>query len=632
MVPRSEYPVEEVIRGRYGGLFGGQAQAPFLRTNHRLASSIVHFVDHFLAGRLRGLLPEEKRYWLLVPVTGVVAGLLAVLLVVLLKSVHELCWESSENVGEQIRNAHELKRVLIPTAGGLLVACYVHWWRRGTDLEGTAGLIEALSVGRGRLPALRTYLTSFVSIFAVGMGASVGREGALINSGAASGSWLGTAFRLRDHHVKVLLACGAAGGMAASYNVPIGATVFAMEVLLGSLALDLFGPIIVCSVIATAISRALLPSTVLYEIPDVLTLESEWEILVYLALGVVIGVVAVGFIRVFTGLKDLFRWLDRLRSLRPLVAMLILGVVGIWFPDLFGNGYDTVNGVLRDESDPTANWIHFLVLLPVLKILLTALCRAGDVPGGLFTPSLFVGALLGYSFGLGVAEAFSAGTIAPPQAYAMVAMGAMVAGTLHAPITGILMLFEMTQDYAMILPLMSACIASALTSRMLQPASLYTEPLRRKGIVLPDAKPPIWLRQPTVGDILTPEVETVHAAEPFHQVMEAFLRSPQEQDRLYVIRQDRTYLGVVSLHEIKAFFRGSEHFDTVIAADIMNTYFPVVYVDDPMSSAVELLAESDAERLPVLENPQSRKLLGSVSKRDLLVAYREANLARVKRP
>ncbi len=238
-----------------------------MRTNHRLASSIVRFVDRFLAGRLRGLLPEEKRYWILVPVTGVVSGLLAVLLVTLLRIIQEQCWGSSEDVGLGIRDTYELKRVLITTGGGLLVTFYVYCQRRSSDLVGTAGLIEALCVGQGRVPALRTFITSLVSIVAVGTGASVGREGALINSGAASGSWLGTTFRLREHHVKVLLACGAAGGMAASYNVPIGATVFAMEVLLGSLALDLFGPIIVCSVIATAISRALLNTTLLYQMP-----------------------------------------------------------------------------------------------------------------------------------------------------------------------------------------------------------------------------------------------------------------------------------------------------------------------------------------------------------------------------
>ena len=611
-----------------------------MRTNS-FSSNVVRFVDRFLAGILRGLLPEEKRYWLLVPVIGVVSGLLAVLLVRFLGLVHYLCWsyDQSQSLTDVIRATPVFMRILIPTGGGLLVALYVYFRRSSAHLEGTAGLIEALAVGAGRLPAVRTFITALVSIAAVGTGASVGREGALINSGAACGSWFGSVFRLRDHHVKVLLACGAAGGMAASYNVPIGASVFAMEVLLGSLALDLFGPIIICSVIATAISRALLDTTdPAFRIDSVVLagqyLESEWEILLYLLLGALVGVVSVGFIRVFSGIKGLFRWFDLLGSTRPLLAMFVLGIVGIWFPDLFGNGYDTVHAVLGGKA-LTGNWVRFLILFPVLKILMTALCRAGDVPGGLFTPSLFVGALLGLGFGLAVVEVFVHDTTGPPEAYAaayaLVAMGAMVAGTMQAPITAILMIFEMTQNYGIILPLMSACIASALTSRFLQGGSLYTEPLRRKGITLPHAKPPIWLRQPTVGDILTSEVDTVQAAAPFQQVMEVFLRTPQEHDRVYVVGQDGTYLGVVSLHEIKTFFRESEHLDTVIAADIMNTYFPVVCVKDPMSTAVELLAESDAERLPVLDDVRSRKLLGSVSKRDLLVAYREANLARVKR-
>jgi CIC family chloride channel protein len=207
-------------------------------------------------------------------------------------------------------------------------------------------------------------------------------------------------------------------------------------------------------------------------------------------------------------------------------------------------------------------------------------------------------------------------------------MGAILAGTMHAPITAVLMVFELTQNYGVILPLMSACIASTLVCRLLQRGSLFTEPLRRKGLAVPQALAPIWLRQPTVRDFINAHFDTVDAAERFEPLVEKFLRTPVDHDRLYVVDRQGAFLGVISLHEIKRFIRDSEHLDSVIAADILNSSFPCVYLEEPISRAIEILADTDAERLPVLENAENRKLVGSVSKRRLLAAYREMNIAR----
>jgi CBS domain-containing protein len=165
-------------------------------------------------------------------------------------------------------------------------------------------------------------------------------------------------------------------------------------------------------------------------------------------------------------------------------------------------------------------------------------------------------------------------------------------------------------------------------SHGLQTGSLFTESIRRKGILLPETLAPSWLREPRVGEFLNPSVGTVQAAEPFAKVMDAFLRTPLEHDRLYVVDRGGAYLGAISLHEIKLFFRESENLDPVIAIDILDSSFPVVFAGDPISRAIEILAESDAERLPVLDGSETRKLLGSISKRQLLTAYRHSTLAR----
>lgn len=598
-------------------------------------------LDSILEKFLRGLLPEERRYLVLVPVVGVLAGAVAFCLEELLYFVELTCWGEAARTEEGevsvLQGAENYLTeyfwlvVLIPTLGGALVALTVLLLKKKQRFGGTASIMEALAFKKGRIPLVSTLLEGVVSIGAVGMGASLGREGALVHSGSALSSWLGTRFRLADHHVKILLACGAAGGMAAAYNAPIGATMFAMEILVGSFALELFGPMIVCSVLSTTVYKMLLPETAeVYTIHPVVLGELgivELELVLDLILGAFLGLVAVVFIRVFSGLNVLFGWLGPVAYWKPILAMLVLGLVGLAFPQLFGNGYDTVNEVINGRHGFS---IQLLLLLPLLKILVTALCRASGVPGGLFTPSLFVGALLGCAYGIGVAGILPPDSVSNPGIFALVGMGAILSGTLQAPITAILMIFELTQSYEFILRLMIACSASALVSHLLQSGSLYTASLKQRGIFLPTASTPAWIRQPEVSTVLTTQVTTVSPSERFENLTRTFLKAPEGQDHLFVVNEDRVCLGVISLHDIKRFIHEAHNLEMVIAADIMNPSFPHVYAGDPVSKAIELLGEQSFELLPVLDGPEARRLLGTVSKRKLLVAYSEANLARQK--
>jgi len=594
--------------------------------------AFVRVLDAILARPLGGLLPQERRYWVLVPATGVASGLLAVAFVRLLALVQDLWGGGLPHLPEgdftaAVESTPTPMRILLPIAGGAVVAAMMLLFGRPNRTGGTAGLIEALAVGKGRLALRRTLFTSIASVTAVGAGASLGREGALLQSGAAVASWLGRVLRLEEHHVKVLLACGAAGGVAASYNVPIAASVFAMEILLGSFALELFGPIIICSVIATAISRTFIMGNYpAYVVPMFNLQDGELilDLMAAISLGLLIGVVSAAFIRLFSGLGQALGRAPSLEPLKPVLVMAVLAGIGLYVPHLLGNGYDTVNDALRG-SLPFS--IGGLLGLCALKLLVTALCRAGGIPGGLFTPSLFVGALLGAAFAV-AAKDLLGWEEAPVARFALLGMGAILAGTLKAPITAVLMVFELTRNYAVILPLMTACLASTLVSQLLVRSSIFTAPLHRRGVHVPLALTPLWIRQPKIESLLEPDVITVKAAEPFSAVVDRFLHSPLEHDRLYVVDDHRGYLGVISLHEIKLFLREAENLDSVIAADVLNSSFPYALVTQPVSRAIELLAESNAERLPVLEDAQTRRLLGSVSKRDLLAIYREGHVAR----
>lgn len=590
-------------------------------------------LDSLLAPLLRGLVPEERRYVFLVPCVGLLGGLVAVLLEKFLEVVQRAAWgvwlaaPSGEisvlAAAKELAFSRPAVVVAVPALGGVLVLIALLVLKNRERFEGTTALIEALAFRRGRLPLGATFAEGLVSIAAVGAGASLGREGAMVASGAALGSWLGRRFRLAEHHVKVLLACGAASGMAAAYNAPIGAAIFAMEVLLGSFAIELFGPIIVCTVLSTIVSRRIFGSLPVYCAVSY-TLAQEWEILLCLVLGGLLGLVSAAFIGVFAGLENLFRWMRPVHAVRPVVAMFLLGLAAVFFPQLLGNGYDTVNGVLGGQDRLSLRW---LLALPVLKIFFTALCRTSGVPGGLFTPSLFVGALFGYAFGLGV-EWLLPDRVSSPGMYGLVGMGAMLSGTLQASITAILMIFELTGDYSFILPLMTASMASAVVSHLLQAGSIYTEQLRRKGIYVPSASAPTWIRQTEVRSVLSPEVATISPTDRFPDIVEKFLRAPEGHEHLYVTQSDGTCLGVISLHDIKRFIQESGNLDSVIAADVMTESFPLLYADDPLSRAYELLSEHSFERLPVLDAPLTRRLLGTVSKRKLLISYSESNIPR----
>ena len=598
------------------------------KLDRKLPTGLQKHLDALLSSHLAGLLPEEKRYFVLVPLTGIAAGLLAVTFFYLLATIQSVWYQSGggDSFLTAVTRTPTSVRWLIPTVGGLLVAIVARLLGPSRRAGGTAGLIEALAIGQGKLPLRRTFATSLVSLAAVGSGASLGREGALVQSGAAIASWLGRTFRLHEHHVKVLLACGAAGGIAASYNVPIGASVFALEVLLGSFALELFGPIILSSVIATAVSRSfVLGNFPAYTVPPFqLSPDPAIDLLVAAFLGVTLGLVSAFFIKVLSAASYLLNKATRWQPVQPILVMALLGVVALTFPELLGNGFDTVNAVLRGDATPS---VALLLVLCGAKIVSTALCRAARIPGGLFTPSLFVGALFGAAFAL-LLESTLGGSTPPTAKYALIGMGAVLAGTIKAPITAVLMVFELTRSYSVILPLMAACLASTLVSHFLRRDSIFTAALVHKGIFVPMALAPTWMHQPRIDSLVNPDVGTVSAAQPFDDVVEQFLRSPLEHDRLYVIDSDHRFLGVISLHEIKLFFREHGNFETVIAADVVDTSFPYVFGDEPLSRAIEIFTQTDAERLPVLKNAQSLQILGSISKRNILDVYRQRNLAR----
>ncbi|EGV33782.1 FimV N-terminal domain protein [Thiorhodococcus drewsii AZ1] len=407
------------------------------------------------------LSPSGQESRLLLPLAALAGILGALVTVVFREGIHGLEWLLSGYSGSLVAMAMSLppwERFLLPAAGGLAAGLVLQ--EIGQRLRGlrTTDYMEAIVLGDGRISIRQSLVKGASSLCTVASGGSIGREGAMVQLSAMVASTLGRLLRFERDSMRLLVAAGAAAGLASAYNAPIAATIFVAEIVLGSIAIDHIGPLIIAAVIANITVHDLLGYAPVYDIPN-FHIVSDWELGLYLVLGLIAGHVAPVFLNLLERSHQLFARLPLPLAARLGLGGLIVGAISVYEPQVWGNGYSVVNSVLL------APWIwQALLTVLVLKMLATAATHGSGAVGGAFTPTLFVGALLGALFGTLVQLVLPEGT-APPNAYAVVGMGAMLAATTHAPLMSILMVFEMTMDYQIVLPLMLAIIVAHYTSR-----------------------------------------------------------------------------------------------------------------------------------------------------------------------
>jgi CIC family chloride channel protein len=549
-----------------------------------------------------------QRFWVLVIATGALSGIGAGALLLILRIVQGLAWPQAETFVGAVSAASPARRVAVPALAGVGVGLLVLLAGRPLGGYGTARIIQAIWF-RGRAMRLaRAALAGVTSIVSVGMGASLGREGALVSTGAASGSFLANLLGIDDHKARVLVACGAASGIAAAYDVPIGGALFGLEVLLGSFALELLGPIVVSCVVATAVSRIMPGARMEYVIPEYQLLRPS-ELVLGLALAPLFGLASAIYVRVLgwveVRLERLPRWVQ---PALPPIAMALVGVWAIRVPPVLGNGFDTVHDILLGSVG-----LRALLVLPFLKLLASAICSGSGVPGGLFTPSLFYGAALGGAAGELLALAWPGA--APPGALALVGMASVLAGTTHAAVSSVLIIFEMTGDYGVILPLMLSAAVAAATSRAIEPDSLYTASLRRRGLSLPELPRPEWLRNIPVSALLVPGAESVGPTTAFEDVLKKLLALPPGHD-LYVTASDGELLGVIRLDALKGTISDQAHLGMIVAADVVDRDVEPITLRMTLAEVAARFGSSDLERLPVVD--EAGRLAGTVAMRDLI--------------
>lgn len=511
---------------------------------------------------------------------------------------------------------------IIPVLGGLLVGPIVYKFASEARGHGVPEVMNSVArlggIIRPRVAAAKT----IASAICIGSGGSAGREGPIVQIGSAIGSTVGQVFRMSGERVKILVGCGAAAGISSVFNAPIAGVIFSLEIILGDFAIKTFSPVILSSVVASVVTRSVLGNHPAFEVPAY-SLVSVWEIPLYFILGLALGGYGVVFTRFLDLLEDLFEKLKINNMLKPALGGLLLGIIAIFYPQILADGYETIKLTLYGNMG-----VSLLLTLLVLKLLATSLTLGSGNSGGIFAPALFMGAVAGGLFGVLMNYLFP-GMTATPGAYALVGMAGMVAATTHAPITAMLIIFEMTSDYRIILPLMVTVVISALFAGKLYEHSIYTAKLAKRGIDIRGGKDINVLKSHIVKEVMDTEFERVKQSTPLAEI---FHRIEDSRDSYFIVTDDFGHLkGVISFQDIRSVLSQHSLDYLIIAKDILREDTEVLFFDDDLEKANQKFSIQDLQLIPVVDEYNDNKVIGVIRRGTLMNYYNKRLLETLRR-
>ncbi|PLX74905.1 MAG: chloride channel protein [Desulfuromonas sp.] len=516
-------------------------------------------------------------------------------------------------------SVQRLATMFLPVIGGVLV--YPLWRWFGDDLKGGfSAFLERVNLRGAKLRLRPIFTRGFGAAITIGTGGSAGQEGPIAMIGGAIGSQFGQLFKMSGDRLKVLVACGAAAGVAATFNAPIAGVFFAQEiVLLASFELSSFTSIVVASGMATVVSRALLGNTPEIHAPAYVV-HSYWELGLYLLLGLLIGLLASLFIDAHYRIKDRFAALEMPKLAKPLLGGLMVGMIGVVFPQVFGNGYDFIEEVLLGSQ----TW-YLLAALVLIKAVATSITLGSGLPGGLFAPCLYLGAVTGGAFGHFALLLFPRLQISP-GAYALVGMGAFLSAATHAPMTAIFLLFEITDSYEVIVPIMLTCVIGTAVARHFKKDSLETVELSRAGIDLEAGKERNIMKSIKVGDVMVAKVQTV----PEHMTLGQFARfiEKTQHTNFPLVNSSNELTGIISVQDFMGVVFERDLMDLVVVKELATTDVITAHADEDLDMAMRKIGYRNIEQLPVVDRETHRRLVGIISRRDIVSAYNRALMSR----
>ncbi|HTD68297.1 MAG TPA: chloride channel protein [Candidatus Limnocylindria bacterium] len=561
-------------------------------------------------------LNEDAFHLILAGAVGVIGGATSLVYHACGQTIKWIAFGQTGGFLDIARTVPAWKLVVVPTVGGLIAGLIIYFGLRLIGNPGLSNLLEVIATGDGRLPLRTALVNAASSLVSISTGASIGREGLITQVTAAVSSRLGLLAKWPPYRLRLLIACGAAAGLAAGLNAPVAGAVFAAQIILGNFSMNLFAPLVFSSVVASVIARNPLTPHAWVQVPE-FDFTSLSQLPWFLPLGIAAGFCGASFLK-------LLRLSDKFTSslsvplyLRIMVAGAGVGAMALLFPQVLGNGHEAANEILSKEFG-----LKFLLGLFIAKFIATLLTVALGTVGGVFTPTLFLGAALGSLFA-GCLHQIGWGANLPQGAFALVGMGGVLAATTHSPLLAMIMIFEMSLNYSLMPPLMLACVVATLVSRSFHPESVYTEPLRRKGLELTRESVRLGAAtEKTVGDIMQPPVTPLLETATFQQISERFLTS--SNNFLPVVDERGRMTGIVALHDLKNFLNTSSILGAVIAADVMRDPPACLTPNQRLSDVLPILLASELRNVPVVSTLTDYKLIGAVSRSDALGTLSEA--------
>ncbi len=596
---------------------------PFFKATKLIAELNDYFRRHWQqALEIRGKLhfSEEALHLLLAGGVGVLGGLVNLFFYHATESVKYFLLRHPGDPSEVAEMMANWQRVLTPTLGGLCAGAVLYWGLRLAGAQRSTNLLEVVVAGDGRLPFRNGTVKFLSSLITIGSGGSIGREGGITQLSATLASKWGQLAGWHPYRLRLLVGCGAASGISAAYNAPISGAVFAALIVLGNFSMGSFAPLVFSSVVATMVSRSFFGIEPWYTVPP-FPFTSITQLPWFLGLGIVTGAMSALFLQLLNQAEALFKRFPMPVYLRLAVGGLLVGLIALEFPGVWGNGYVVTNRILQSQYT-----LLFLTGLFLAKLLATLATVGSGAVGGVFTPTLFLGAGVGAISALALHAVHIAEGL-PVAVFAVVGMGSMLSGTTRSPLLAMIMVFEISLDYSLMPPLMLACVVSFLVSRRLHGESIYTEPLRRKGVAVPqEATASEAATERSVSDVMRAPVPPVRETTTLGEIADRFLRGAN--NFLPVVDSRSRLVGIVALQDLKAYLGSGDEVLGVIAYDIMRPPPQCVTPNQRLVEVLPVVLASEQRNIPVVNTLTENRLVGALARSEVLGIFSEAIAAR----
>nr|WP_282580100.1 chloride channel protein [Natroniella sulfidigena] len=550
-------------------------------------------------------------------IVGVVGGVGAVIFYSSINIVQEIFFgpDVADGLLDVVRGLPWYYRIIAPAVGGLIVGPLINYLAPELKDNGVSAVMEAAALKGGKIRARVAPFEAIASAITIGTGGSAGSEGPVVQIGGAIGSFFGQLFKLSPEKVEALLGAGVAAGIGATFNSPLGGVIFSLEIILRDVKVSNFTPIVVSSVAGTGIAKVLLGTRgAIFDVPQH-TLVSLWEVIPYLLLGIIAAFVAILFQNSLYSFKGFFKKLPLADSIKPAIGGLLVGIMALAVPEVYAIGYSIMEEALHGRLP-----LQTAIILVFAKILATNLTLGSGGSGGDFAPSLFIGAMLGSAYGIMVHSLFPTVT-AGASSYAVIGMGAVFAGAAHAPLTSIIILFELTQEPEIILPLMLSCIISTVVASHIQKQNIYTTKFFDKGLDIDAIEKEKVLKNVQVDDVMNNDPITMTRNDTIKEAKEVFDKTLYSW--LPVVDEATDELiGMLNHHRVFKYWDVRQE----VGETVQKLTFPspgVIYKDDNLLNAMQIMNKVKLQKIPVVEDEESYKLIGVLRQEDITTAYQD---------